>query len=68
MSDENNVPTPWLNSKEAAQYTGLALSTVRNKVCAGEIPFHRKGRIVRFHRSELDAWLRGDDAQAAEEA
>ncbi len=48
----------WLNANETAQYTGLAVATVRSKTSRGEIPVHRIGRIPRYHREELDLWIR----------
>lgn len=50
---------PWMTTEEAADYLRISPGTVRNKVSAGEIPCHRRGRIVRFRRSELDEWLSG---------
>lgn len=49
--------TPWLTPLEAADYLGVALGTVRNWVYRRRIPFARRGRVVRFHRDRLDAWL-----------
>ena len=43
----------------------IAEGTVYNKVNAGEIPFRRLGRTVRFRKSELDRWIVERDAESA---
>ncbi len=48
----------WLNAEEVAAYTGLALATVRTKTCRGQIPTHKIGRTPRYHRDEIDSWIR----------
>lgn len=48
---------PLMKVPEVAEYLGLAESTVRNKVQAGEIPYKKVGRSVRFRRAEIDAWI-----------
>lgn len=52
---------PYIDYDEAAEYLSMPLGTLRNKVSAGEIPHYKRGRIVRFRRSELDAYMRGED-------
>jgi excisionase family DNA binding protein len=51
-------PSPWLPPYAAALYLGVALGTLRNWTSARHVPFARRGRIVRYHRDELDEWLR----------
>lgn len=65
--------TPWLTPLEAADYLGVALGTLRNWTSARFVPFARRGRVVRYHRDQLDAWLRrgecvGRQSHAAEVA
>ncbi|MDE2313518.1 MAG: helix-turn-helix domain-containing protein, partial [Elusimicrobia bacterium] len=55
----------WLNAKEAGEYLGLSQATIYSKTSRKEIPAHKQGRIVRYDRNELDAWLRGGPAGAA---
>jgi excisionase family DNA binding protein len=52
------IASPWLNPEQAAAYLGVALGTLRNWVSAKYIPHVKRGRVVRFHREKLDAWLR----------
>lgn len=52
-----DVPSPWLTQREAASYLKLAVGTIRNLTSAHALPFARRGRIVRYRRDALDAWL-----------
>jgi excisionase family DNA binding protein len=49
--------SPWLTAQEAADYIGAPLSRVRQLTMGDEIPVHRDGRRVLYHRDELDRWL-----------
>jgi excisionase family DNA binding protein len=49
--------TPWLNADEAAAYIGAPVSRIRQLTMGDEIPVHRDGRRVLYHRDELDRWL-----------
>ena len=59
MKENDTMTKPWLSAEEAAEYLSLAKATIYSKTSRKELPFHRQGRIVRYHREELDAWLRG---------
>ena len=63
MESDADVRSPWLNYEGAATYLGVAVGTLRNWVSAGYIPFVRRGGVVRFHRDDLDDWLRQDDSR-----
>jgi excisionase family DNA binding protein len=54
---------PYMTPQEAADYLRLDVQTVYKRATAGTIPCHRRGRLIRFRRSELDAWLRGDTSE-----
>ena len=54
----SSIDTPWLCYPEAAEYLRVALGTLRNMVSVGSVPFVRRKGIVRFHRDDLDRWLR----------
>ena len=49
----------WMSSKEVASYTSLSLGTIYSKTSRGEIPVHHIGKLPRYHRDEIDAWIRG---------
>ncbi len=60
----NDIEDRLLTAAEAARYLGYAEGTIRNKAAAGEIPTVKLGTALRFRRSELDAWIAEQDAQA----
>ena len=43
--------------QEVAEYLQCSVSTLRRWVRRGKVPHYRMGKMVRFRRSELDAWL-----------
>ena len=49
--------TPWMTIEEVAGYLSVSVGTVRNWVSQKYIPHARRGRVVRFHKSEIDRWL-----------
>ncbi len=51
---------PWLDAAAAAEYTGLAVSTIHDYVCDGLLPRHGERKTkLHFRRSELDAFMEG---------
>lgn len=50
--------SPWLAPADAAVYLGIAIGTLRNWTSARYVPHVKRGRVVRYHRDTLDAWLR----------
>lgn len=46
-----------MTAGEVASYLSCSLSTVRRLVARGEIPHYRLGKMVRFRRGQIDAWL-----------
>ncbi len=52
--NQNDVMTV----SEVADYLRLNPQTVYRKAKAGELPALRIGRAIRFHRAELEQWLR----------
>ncbi len=52
--------TEWLSADEATVYLRLPTrKALYAAVARGQVPAHRLGRRVRFHRVELDALLKG---------
>ena len=47
-----------INVAQAAQYTGLAPSTLYVMISQRRIPFVKVGRLVKFNVPALDDWLR----------
>jgi excisionase family DNA binding protein len=54
--------SPWLNADEAAAYLRCPTSRIRKLTCTRELPCHRDGRRVLYHRDELDAYIRAGGA------
>ena len=53
---------------ETAEYLGIALGTLRNWTSARFIPFSKKGRIVRYNRTAIDARLAKGGCSGAHDA
>lgn len=48
----------WISIDEAADYMGVKKVTVRDWIKKGTgIPAHKVGKLWKFKRSELDAWI-----------
>jgi excisionase family DNA binding protein len=54
---EGSPRSPWMTPQEAAVYLKIALGTLRNWTSAHFIPFVKRGRVVRYHREQIDQWL-----------
>lgn len=65
MATQEVMDTPWLDSHQVAKYLGVSIDTVRAWRYRGVGPVgHRVGRHVRYHRDEIDRWVReGDDCR-----
>jgi excisionase family DNA binding protein len=59
MSWSDNSNQRFLDVKEAAEYLGLAISTLYTMVSQRRIPFVKMGRRTKFDRLELDKWIAG---------
>ena len=51
----------WMDTRQAADYCGVDPSTLWRARQRGDLLAGGVGRAVRFHRDELDRWLRGDE-------
>lgn len=50
--------SPWMTTDQAADYLSVSGGTLRNWRSAGAGPNYRTvGRIVRYHREDLDAFM-----------
>jgi excisionase family DNA binding protein len=48
----------WINTIRAAEYVGIAASTLEKLRCHGGGPrFAKRGRLVRYRLSDLDTWM-----------
>ncbi|KOP29517.1 hypothetical protein ADM98_11660 [Exiguobacterium sp. BMC-KP] len=48
----------WMSEKEAKEYTGFSQFTLYNARMDGELKASKCNRSVRYHRDDLDAWMR----------
>jgi len=48
---------------EASKFLRINQKTLSDMVDAGTVPARRVGRILRFSRKELEAWLAGKSTQ-----
>lgn len=55
---QDQFTSPWLTTEQAASYLSVSPGTLRNWRSSGAGPsYHVVGRIVRYHRDDLDAFL-----------
>jgi excisionase family DNA binding protein len=47
----------FLNAAQLCEYLNLKPSTVYLKVATGDLPHYRIGRLIRFRKEEIDAWM-----------
>ncbi len=57
LKSKNDKAEAWLSTEQAAEYLGISVGSLRNRVACGEIPRRKLGRLNRYLRSELDALL-----------
>lgn len=48
----------WMDAEEAAEYLHYPKATFNALAARGEIPRYKRGAGYRYHRDELDEWLR----------
>lgn len=51
------IQKTWLTWKDLETYLDLSTATVARLLRRRKIPAHRVGKLWRFHREEIDAWL-----------
>jgi len=57
MQEEKEQQRKFLTISEIANYLNIKEKTIYAKVEAGEIPCYRIGRLIRFKKDEIDAWI-----------
>lgn len=55
---EQHTAKVWMSEKEAREYTGFSHYTLHNARADGELKATKCNRLVRYHRDDLDAWMR----------
>lgn len=57
-----SVEERWLSVDEIAEYMGVSKDTVYSWITAKGMPSHKMGRLWKFKRDEVDAWVRSGGA------
>ncbi|MBF1176968.1 MAG: helix-turn-helix domain-containing protein [[Eubacterium] sulci] len=53
----------WIGIEEAANYIGVNRDTIRNWIKKDTgIPAHKIGKLWKFKKSELDAWIKSGES------
>jgi excisionase family DNA binding protein len=52
----------WLSLEEIAQHLGVKKDTVYKWLAAKKIPAHKVGRLWKFDKAEIDAWVKSGEA------
>lgn len=52
----------WLSVDELAEYLGIKRDTVYKWIDRRKLPAHKAGRLWKFRREEVDAWVRSGAA------
>lgn len=50
----------WMTTAETMNYLGIGRSTLYQLAQGGHIPRHKVGKIWKFHRDDVDAWVRAN--------
>ena len=53
------IPSEYLNTTEAAEFLGVSIGTLEVWRCTKRypLPYVKVGRLVKYRRSDLEAWL-----------
>jgi excisionase family DNA binding protein len=52
----------WLSVEELSEYLGVSKDTIYTWIDAKDLPAHRMGRLWKFKRDEVDAWVKSGGA------
>jgi excisionase family DNA binding protein len=58
----SSVPERWLSVDELAEYLGIKRDTVYKWIDRRGLPAHKAGRLWKFRRDEVDAWVKSGAA------
>jgi len=53
----------WLSVDEIGDYLGVKRDTIYNWISDRQMPAHRVGRLWKFKKEEVDAWVREGGAR-----
>jgi len=55
---DKNEKEEIMTIREAADYLKVSIPTVRSMIETKEIPFFKRGQIIRLNSSDVKAWMR----------
>ena len=61
-----SVGDRWLSVDELAVYLGIKRDTVYKWIARRHLPAHKVGRLWKFRKEEIDAWVRSGAASDAD--
>ena len=62
MASEQNR---WLSADEIASHLGVSIDTIYRWIAGRGMPAHKIGRLWKFDRKEVDAWVKSGAASEA---
>jgi len=65
MSDESALDNRWLSVDEVSQYLGVKRDTIYKWLENKRMPAHKVGRLWKFQRIEIDAWIKSGKADSS---
>lgn len=57
-----NYEDKWIGIEEAASYLDVTRDTIRNWIKKKDMPAHKIGKLWKFKKSELDAWIKSGNS------
>lgn len=58
-----DINEPWVSTKDIAEHLGVTITTVRKWIVAETIPCSRVGKLWKFKKTEVDAWIKSGGAK-----
>lgn len=60
---DNDINEPWVSTKEIGEHLGVTKDTIHKWIKAETVPCFRVGKLWKFKKSEVDAWIRSGGAE-----
>ena len=57
----------WLSVEEIAEHLGISKDTVYAWIAKRNMPAHRVGRLWKFQKAEVDAWVKAGGASDSDD-
>jgi len=61
---EANMEDRWLSVDDIASYLGIKRDTVYKWISEKQMPAHRMGRLWKFRKKQVDAWVEAGGASS----